>query len=123
MAEILTIGYGGKKPDVFFAELKELNVDWVVDVRRDPYHAFLGVYTKSYLEKKLKNYVWIKELGNKLKTLPPELINETIGMAMLEMVCRGSKRVVLLCAEKDEKRCHRLYVKKKFMELQKQNSK
>ena len=113
-AEILTIGYGGKRPTEFFAELERLKPCYVVDVRRDPFHAFLGVYTKSHLEKRIENYVWIPELGNKTRSLPPVLVDEEVGMAKLRVLARNVKRIVLLCAEKDEKRCHRSYIKKKM---------
>jgi len=42
-AKVMTIGYGGKKPDNFFVEHDDLKPDMVVDVRQDPFHAFLGV--------------------------------------------------------------------------------
>jgi len=120
MTEILTIGYGGKKPNEFFAELDALKPYFLVDVRRDPYHAFLGVYTKPYLEKHIDHYLWIHELGNAIKTLPPVLIDEKKGMRRLKLACEMAEslkipRVILLCAEKDEKRCHRLYVKMAFL--------
>ena len=49
--KIETIGYGGKKPKDFFAELEALNPDIVVDVRENPHRAFLGVYTLPQLQK------------------------------------------------------------------------
>lgn len=115
MTELLTIGYGGKKPTDFFNEIEQLKPCCVVDVRRDPFHAFLNVYTKPSLEKRIMNYVWIPELGNKLKTLPPEYVNEKIGFAKLEELMRLFNRVVLLCAEKDEDRCHRKWIKEKVI--------
>jgi len=54
-AKVMTIGYGGKKPDNFFVEHDDLKPDMVVDVRQDPFHAFLGVYTKRGLELRLVN--------------------------------------------------------------------
>jgi len=116
MTEIVTIGYGGKKPSEFFEELKELNADLTIDVRHNPHHAFLGVYTYKPLFIRVRGYVWIKELGNKLKTLPPELIDEELGLAKAVRLItfKKAKRVVLLCAEKDENRCHRKYVKEKL---------
>lgn len=120
--EILTIGYGGKNPAKFGVELGKLMPCCVVDVRRNPHHAFLNAFTKKGLEKTINmwndcSYIWIPELGNKLKTLPPILINEELGMTKLRnLINEGNlKRVVLLCAEKDEKRCHRLYVKMAFL--------
>ena len=115
MAEILTIGYGGKKPKDFFDELEKLQPCHVVDVRRDPFHAFLGVYTKPYLEKRIPDYIWIGELGNKVKRLPPEYVDEEVGFAKLRMLARNVKRIVLLCAEKDENRCHRKWIKERML--------
>lgn len=115
---LLTIGYGGKRPADFFNELDMMNPDIVVDVRENPEKAYLGCYTKSFFEKKLlDHYIWIKELGNHTRQLPPCLVDEEIGMAKLEKVCLDSNRVVLLCAEKDENRCHRKYVKEKIIEI------
>jgi len=110
--ELLTIGYGGKKPDDFFAELDELQPDIIVDVREDPFHAFLGTYTKKGLESRLgSRYVWIRELGNRSRELPPTLVDEEKGLEKLRNLMHEHSRVVLLCAEKDEKKCHRSYIK------------
>jgi len=114
---IETIGYGGKRPHEFFDELEKMNADVIVDVRWDPFHAFLGVYTKPALEKRLNNYVWIPELGNKVKTLPPVLVSEEVGVRKLMELTRHCERVVLLCAERDEKRCHRLYIKEMILRM------
>jgi len=117
LTQILTFGYGGKKPTDFFMELENMAPDYVVDVRESPHRAYLGSYTKAHLEKRLENYVWIRELGNSTRTLPPTLVNEAKGMEKLEKLCKGSSRVVLLCAEKDENRCHRSYVKEKIEQI------
>jgi len=78
----------------------------------------LGCYTKAFFEKKLlEHYIWIKELGNHTRQLPPSLVDEELGMAKLEKVCLDNNRVVLLCAEKDENGCHRKYVKEKIIEI------
>jgi len=115
--EVLTIGYGEKKPKNFFEELEKLQPCHVVDVRRDPFHAFLGVYTKPYLDKRVPDYLWLGELGNKRKTLPPEYVNEKLGFAKLLWLAQIVNRIVLLCAEKDENRCHRKFVKEKLQKL------
>jgi uncharacterized protein (DUF488 family) len=116
MGELLTIGYGGKKPDNFFAEIEALNPGIVVDVREDPLHAFLGVYTKRGLEARLgSRYVWIRELGNSTRELPPILVDEEKGLRKLRALMEEHERVVLLCAEKDEARCHRGYIKAKLL--------
>jgi uncharacterized protein (DUF488 family) len=116
MAEdLLTIGYGGKKPGDFFAELEALKPDIIVDVRENPFHAFLGAYTKKGLEMRLgSRYIWIKELGNTSRVLPPTLVDEEEGIEKLRVLMQHRKRVVLLCTEKYEERCHRSYIKAKL---------
>jgi uncharacterized protein (DUF488 family) len=115
---IETIGYGGKKPDDFFMELESLEPSIIVDVRENPYSAYLGVYTLPQLEKRLgTKYVWIKELGNKTRMMPPALVDEEAGLKKLKELAEKHTRIVLLCAEKKEEECHRSYVKKRFLEF------
>jgi len=116
--EILTIGYGGKKPKDFFREIEQLQPCLVVDVRRDNKHAFLGVYTGTGLASRIPRYEWIPELGNKKKSLPPEYIDEKVGFAKLHILMSAHPRIVLLCAEKDENRCHRSFIKKRVLEVE-----
>jgi uncharacterized protein (DUF488 family) len=114
---VYTIGYGGKKPVAFFEELSSLNYDIVVDVREDPDHAYLGCYTRKHLEKQLKeHYIWISELGNRTRTLPPTLVDEKIGMEKLHKLLSEHMVVVLLCAEKNEENCHRGYIRRRLQE-------
>jgi uncharacterized protein (DUF488 family) len=117
MAIIKTIGYGGKKPDDFFRELESLEPDLVVDVREDPYRAYLGVYTKPSLEKRLGDrYTWVRELGNRSRELPPILVDEEAGLRNLRRLAEENEVIVLLCAERDEDRCHRGYIKRRLLE-------
>lgn len=112
---IQTIGYGGSNPDSFFGKLTEMKADYIIDVREDPSRAYLGCYTKAHLEKRLTNYIWIRELGNKSRKMPPHLVDEVVGMVKLKQICNKSKHVVLLCAEKDDTKCHRSYIKQKII--------
>ena len=115
--EVLTIGYGGKKPQLFFQELENLNPDMVIDVRANPYKAYLNVYTKTHLENRLQeSYIWIRELGNPSRSLPPHLEDEPIGIEKVHDIMRDHHRIVLLCAEKDENQCHRSYIKQRLLE-------
>jgi hypothetical protein len=92
--------------------------DYIVDVRENPHRAYLGCYTKAHFKKRFDTqYVWIKDLGNRTRTLPPQLVDEEAGMAKLKELCEGTNRIVLLCAEKDEARCHRSYLKARIVEL------
>jgi len=104
-------------PDRFFEELESLEPDIIVDVRENPFRAFLNAYTKRELEKCLGDrYIWIRELGNKSRELPPTLVDEEEGLRKLRALMEKHRRVVLLCAEKDENRCHRGYIKDKMRE-------
>ena len=112
---ISTIGYGGKKPKEFFQELESLLPDLVVDVRENPDRAFLGSYTRNGLKKILgERYLWIHELGNKSRSMPPTLVDEERGFYKLRELLKKHSHVVLLCAEKDEERCHRGYIRDKI---------
>jgi uncharacterized protein (DUF488 family) len=114
---IMTIGYGGKKPTDFFNELSALEPDIVVDVREDPFHAFLGAYTFPQLQTRLKDkYISVRELGNKNRSLPPTLVDEENGMRKLISLACDHNRIVLLCSEQSEDRCHRSYIKEKLLE-------
>ena len=91
--------------------------DLVVDVREDPYRAYLGVYTKPYLERRLgSRYIWVRELGNMSRELPPTLADEEAGLRRLRELAEAHEVLVLLCAEKDEERCHRDYIRLKIQE-------
>jgi len=109
-----TIGYGGKKPTDFFNELEAMNPDLVIDVRDYPHRAFLNTYTKASLEKRLgEKYLWLPTCGNVTREIPPTLRDETACLEEIRKLMGTYGLIVLLCAEKDEKRCHRSYIRKK----------
>jgi len=115
---IRTIGYGGKKPMDFFNELREMNPSLVVDVRDYPHKAFLGSYTKTRLENRLgEKYLWLPVCGNVTRERPPTLRDETACLEEIRKLMGAHRLIVLLCAEKDEKRCHRSYIRKKAEEI------
>jgi uncharacterized protein (DUF488 family) len=117
LVTVKTIGYGGKKPEDFFTELESMEPDVVVDVRENPYRAYLGVYTKPQLEKRLgSRYTWIRELGNRTRSMPPTLVDEERGLRALRELAETHRVLVLLCAEKDEAACHRSYIKMRLEE-------
>jgi len=117
--KISLIGYGGTKPQDFYAKIMRANPDLIVDVRADPYHAYLGVYTKPQLEKKYgSRYVWIPELGNETRDIKNiQLIDEEKGLQKLLELAKKHEHIVLLCAEKRDEECHRSYVKSRLLEL------
>ena len=114
------IGYGGtKKLKDFFARIKQMNVDLVVDVREDPFHACLTPYKKPQLEKNLKDkYLWIPELGNKTRDINNiQLADEEKGLQKLLELAKKHEHIVLLCTEKKDDECHRSYVRNRLLEL------
>jgi uncharacterized protein (DUF488 family) len=119
LTRITLIGYGGSKPTDFFAKIEQLNPDIVVDVREDPYHAYLATYTKPRLEKRLASkYVWIPELGNKTRDINNiHLVDEQKGLQKLLELARRNDHIKLLCAEKKDEDCHRSYVRNRLYAL------
>ena len=112
---IRTIGYGNKTPEIFFAELDAMKPDLVVDVRDYPHKARLSCYTKAGLEKRLGDkYLWLPWCGNATRKLPPTLNDEANCLDKLRRLIIAFGQVVLLCAEMDERRCHRHYIKKRL---------
>jgi hypothetical protein len=55
-----------------------------------PYHAYLATYTKTQLEKSLKNkYIWIPELGNRTRDINNiQLVDEEKGLQKLLELAR-----------------------------------
>jgi hypothetical protein len=116
--KISLIGYGATKPKDFFARIDRMKPDLVVDVRADPYHAYLTPYTKPQLEKRLgKKYLWIPELGNKTRDFKNiQLVDEENGLKKLLELTKKHEHVVLLCAEKKNESCHRSYVRDRLLD-------
>jgi len=120
LVRISLIGYGGtKNREDFFARIRQMNPDLVVDVREDPRRAYRGLYTKSYLTKRLKDkYVWIPELGNKTRDINNiQLVDEEKGLQKLLELAKRHEHIVLLCAEKKDEDCHRSYVRNRLLQL------
>ena len=112
-------GYGGTKPEDFYAKIKQVNPDLIVDVRADPHHAYLGLYTKPQLEKKYgSRYVWIPELGNKTRDINNiQLVDEQEGLRKLSELTKRYEHIALLCVEKKDEDCHRSYVRDRLLQL------
>jgi uncharacterized protein (DUF488 family) len=122
MVNFRTIGYGGKDTNSLISALKEMNADDVVDVRHKPYCGWNKDFCGEVLKEKLAaegiDYLWISDLGNTTKDIDNiKLVNEARGIEkVLAVVARYEyDTVVLLCAEADEKKCHRSYVRDKLV--------
>ena len=119
--KIFTVGYGGRKPDDFIALLEKHNVQFVVDVRLKPEHAFMGIYAKSkdphkgiqgLLERAGIQYLWVAELGNMFRDIDdwPEKYRRHLDEKG-DLVCLKLYELVtpfcLMCCEKRALGCHR----------------
>ncbi len=124
MVVLKTIGYGGLRgANQLLSMLKEVGTELVVDVRLKPYCGWNKDFCGSALKDKLASagvdYFWTADLGNLTRDVQNiKLSNEAQGIKkVLSLVnTHNYGTVVLLCAEADEKRCHRLYIKNKLVE-------
>jgi hypothetical protein len=113
---ILTFGYGNRKNyDVFLDYLQSFDVICVVDVRISP-----RAWSRKWYKEQVQNfcssqsikYVSQTALGNtsgKEKWIPP---NQAEAEAALIEIAELGKigNILLLCAEMDSSRCHRVDV-------------
>ncbi len=121
MVNFKTLGYGGRDTNSLISALKEMKADAVIDVRYKPYcgwnRDFCGEVLKEKLAAEGIDYLWIPDLGNTTRDINNiNLVNEARG---IEKVLSAAAQyeydtVVLLCAEADEKKCHRSYVRDKL---------
>lgn len=124
-AAVFATGYEGEDIDQFLNKLIKNNIDLVVDIRHNPF-SMKPSFTKGrlirHLQKAGVGYTHLKELGVE-KELRKELgatedyaaffhaykqkltQSETAVSVLLKLA--DSRRVALLCFEKDPKRCHR----------------
>lgn len=116
-----TIGYGGRDTSSLISALKEMNTDAVIDVRYKPYcgwnRDFCGEVLKEKLAAEGIDYLWISDLGNITRDINDiKLVNEERGIEKVLSVAAqyDYNMVVLLCAEANEKKCHRSYVRDKL---------
>jgi uncharacterized protein (DUF488 family) len=120
---VLTFGYGNRKDyDAFLDYLEEFNVTCVIDVRLSP-RAWSRKWYGDAVEKlcisKNIRYVSRMSLGNVSGCshwIPPaqEEAEQTLS-EVAEILETGN--VLLLCAEIDSSRCHRVEVACKLQEL------
>lgn len=106
VGRIYHFGYGGRK----FAELKTLAQAGalIVDVRMKPF-SWQSEWMKGSMIAALgESYYHAKGFGNKnYKSGPTELLNEAQEVLELSQVLSQSRDVVLVCACKSFRECHR----------------
>ena len=104
---IFTIGHSNKTIVEFINLLKKNGIEILIDVRTFPQSRFCPHFNKKALEEKLAekriDYIFRgKNLGGKGDNVYfDEAINELVTKTL------ENKKLCLMCAEKDYKKCHR----------------
>ncbi|MEM1366676.1 MAG: DUF488 domain-containing protein [Cyanobacteria bacterium P01_H01_bin.15] len=120
---ILTFGYGNRKDyEAFLDYLKEFDVTCVIDVRLSP-RAWSRKWYRDALEKLCASrniqYISKVSLGNLSGCnhwVPPE--NKEAEQALSEVAeILETGNILLLCAEMDSSRCHRVEVASRLQDL------
>lgn len=119
---IYTIGYGGLHD--FHALLSVLPVHTlVVDVRHLPLCSWCADFSGSRLSASLgRRYMHMKALGNPAKAVDSwkprswDAVHQAVQQAVARVYACRYEGVVLLCAEKDYRQCHRRFVAPFFQE-------
>jgi uncharacterized protein (DUF488 family) len=117
MTYVYTVGHSNHPQDAFLALLREHGIELVVDVRSSPYSRYVPQANRETLAQALGQagfaYRWMGDrLGGKpqgqvadyeaLRASPSfqEGIGELLALAQ-------DRRVVVMCAEGDHRKCHR----------------
>jgi uncharacterized protein (DUF488 family) len=121
---IYTIGYGNRSIEEVLALLQRYQIEYVIDVRSQPYSRYSPAFSKIPLEQYLQqhsiNYLF---MGNELGGRPEDATCYVAGKVDYSRVCTKAfyqqgvqrlriawekqLRVVLLCAEAKPQECHR----------------
>jgi uncharacterized protein (DUF488 family) len=121
---IYTIGYGNRSIDAFISLLRQYEIQYLVDIRSQPYSRFHPDFSKAALENSLKQaqvrYIF---LGEKLGGKPPDTdcyVNGKVDYAVLRakpwyqqgiQVLRAAWEkqacMTLMCSEQKPQECHR----------------
>lgn len=121
---IYTIGYGGRSIEIFIELLHKYEIDFLIDIRSQPYSRISPQFSKGMLEKNLKQhhirYVFMGDtLGGRpkddtcyvdgrvdySKVREKEFYQQ--GIDRLHIVWEKQISVVLMCAETKPQDCHR----------------
>jgi len=128
-----TIGHSNHTFEKFLDLLKRNNIDYVVDVRSNPYSKYACQHNKKILEYNLKenniNYIFMGNLlGGKIKDPQfysnnkldvKKLMNTSFFKEGIDRIIQGidkGYRISIMCSEKDPKKCHRFWLISKVLE-------
>lgn len=121
---IYTIGYGNRSLEEFLALLKQYEIQYLVDLRSQPYSRFHPDFARNALEARLKQqrirYIF---MGNKLGGRPQDTecyVNGKVdyttlrekafyqqGIQRLHTAWEKQARMALMCSEQKPQECHR----------------
>jgi uncharacterized protein (DUF488 family) len=121
---VYTLGYGARSIDEVIELLRELRIDWLVDVRSRPYSRHKPEFSKDPLEGRVRSEgIGYLFLGDAIGGMPDdrdwyvgdkldgERYRNSDGFrAGLDRVAKGSAqglRLCLMCSEQDPRGCHR----------------
>lgn len=127
-APIYAIGYGAREIDAFISVLKKHNIEYVVDVRSQPYSRYKPDFSQAPLEAHLKahgiRYVF---MGDTLGGRPSDpscydeegRVNYPVvaqkpfyreGIARLKKAASQGLAVTIMCSEGKPENCHRSHL-------------
>jgi uncharacterized protein (DUF488 family) len=117
MTELYSIGSGNEDLQSFIKRLKKWNINFLVDLRSQPYSSYVPHFNRERLSKSLKkakiHYLYF---GDKLGGRPPEgfekfldspRFNENIDLLLTKV---EGKVAALMCTEFDISKCHRRFI-------------
>lgn len=129
---LFSIGYGNRSLNQFLNLIKQYEIELLIDVRSYPDRAYIAYYKRKHLKEHLdKNSVAYEFLGDKLGGMPNDKSCYLDGKVSYPLIMKKkffidginellkmsrNKRVVYLCSELDEFRCHRMHLIAKFIE-------
>ena len=122
--DLFTVGHSSRSIDEFLQMLREHDINLVGDVRSSPYSRRFPHFSQPALIEALReSFIGYWFLGNELgaRRIEPECYENGVasydriastpafisGMEMLH-ASLASKRIAVLCAEKDPVTCHRM---------------
>lgn len=113
---IYSIGHSNLKIEEFISELKEHNIEVLVDLRSHPYSRYVPHFNKDRLQGSLDDEkIEYTYFGNKLGGRPPEGIENFVRTQkfidniseLLTILDGKGKNTALMCSEIDHNNCHR----------------
>lgn len=108
---IYTIGHSNFNPAEFVEILRFHQIESVIDIRGVPYSRHAPQFNKKNIEKVLNDsgiqYRWMGDMLGGLEEVSDSDREEGIRL-ILELA--ESKRVVIMCSERDFRKCHRHYL-------------